>query len=162
MLRRFEKKYRLRSETFYAAYCNNPEPQDIDTEIEFCDWFDAYLAWQTRQADYRNEVQRIHGDSPTLQGLLRVARAEDVEIRKQFLVKLKAHMNRPVSEEERELWRKFDEDLERGGPSGETSSEREDWYHLSAAGLERAYGEDEPEYTADMVKEPNPDHEEDD
>lgn len=70
-------------------------------------------------------------------------------------------MNRPVSEEERELWRKFDEDLERDGLSGEANSEHEDWYRLSATGLERAYGEDEPEYTADLVKEPNPDCEED-
>jgi len=29
------------------------------------------------------------------------------------------------------------------------------WYSLSAQGLELSYGEDEPEYSANMIKEPN-------
>jgi len=33
---------------------------------------------------------------------------------------------------------------------------RQDWYRLAAKNLERAYGPDEPEYTLDMIKEPNP------
>jgi hypothetical protein len=42
---------------------------------------------------------------------------------------------------------------------GQADVECEDWYRLSAKGLEAAYGEDEPEYTEDMIKEPNPDYE---
>ena len=42
---------------------------------------------------------------------------------------------------------------------GQVDEEREDWYRLSGKGLEAAYGEDEPEYTEDMIKEPNPDYE---
>lgn len=34
--------------------------------------------------------------------------------------------------------------------------DREDWLRLSALGLEAAYGEDEPEYSLDLIKEPNP------
>ena len=37
--------------------------------------------------------------------------------------------------------------------------EREEWEQLAAAGLNAAYGEDEPEYTLDMVREPNPEYE---
>ncbi len=33
---------------------------------------------------------------------------------------------------------------------------REFWRQLSAQSLSRAYGADEPEYTLDMVREPNP------
>ena len=33
--------------------------------------------------------------------------------------------------------------------------EREDWERLSLANLERAYGNDEPEYSLDLIKEPN-------
>lgn len=33
--------------------------------------------------------------------------------------------------------------------------ERKDWHHISAAGLPTAYGDNEPEYTLDMLKEPN-------
>jgi hypothetical protein len=36
--------------------------------------------------------------------------------------------------------------------------ERQDWLRLSLHGLAAAYGEDEPEYTIDMVKELNPDY----
>lgn len=33
---------------------------------------------------------------------------------------------------------------------------QEDWYRFALQNLERAYGPDEPEYTLDMIKEPNP------
>ncbi|MDP3070569.1 MAG: hypothetical protein Q8N18_09785 [Opitutaceae bacterium] len=42
----------------------------------------------------------------------------------------------------------------------ELAQERADWLALSAQGLARAYGPDEPEYTLDMVRERNPDYEE--
>jgi len=41
----------------------------------------------------------------------------------------------------------------------DNDEEREDWLRLSAEGLEVAYGDDEPEYTLDMLKEINPDYE---
>ena len=38
-------------------------------------------------------------------------------------------------------------------------SEREHWLSLSAAGLQQAYGNDEDEYSLDLIKDPNPDYE---
>ena len=54
--------------------------------------------------------------------------------------------------------------LERNTPLAVTVLPKEDerdsgWFALSAAGLEGAYGEAEPEYTPDLVIEPNPDYE---
>ena len=43
--------------------------------------------------------------------------------------------------------------------SEQESIERESWYRLSMQMLARAYGEDEPEYTTDMLKWVNPDYE---
>ena len=40
------------------------------------------------------------------------------------------------------------------------STERETWHRLSMQTLARAYGDDEPEYTTDMLKRTNPDYEE--
>ena len=40
------------------------------------------------------------------------------------------------------------------------SVERETWYLLSMQTLARTYGDDEPEYTTDMLKWTNPDYEE--
>ena len=37
--------------------------------------------------------------------------------------------------------------------------EREAWLFLSSKGLERAYGEDEVEYSSNLSKEPNPEYE---
>jgi len=38
------------------------------------------------------------------------------------------------------------------------ADEREAWLRLSRRGLEKTYGEDEVEYTSDMIKRPNPDY----
>ena len=38
----------------------------------------------------------------------------------------------------------------------EDDEEREDWLRLSGQGLERAYGQDEPEYGPESFKELNP------
>jgi hypothetical protein len=40
-----------------------------------------------------------------------------------------------------------------------TLEEQTDWYHLSGQGLNLAYGEDEPEYTLENIKEYNTDYE---
>jgi hypothetical protein len=38
-------------------------------------------------------------------------------------------------------------------------NEQNEWYQFSANGLSTAYSEDEPTYTLNMLKEPNPDYE---
>lgn len=40
----------------------------------------------------------------------------------------------------------------------ETGDERQDWLALSAQGLEKAYGDDEPEYSLEHLKQANPDY----
>lgn len=44
-----------------------------------------------------------------------------------------------------------------GGAEGD--SDLKYWHLLSGRGLATAYGEDEPEYSLDLIKEPNPDYE---
>jgi len=41
----------------------------------------------------------------------------------------------------------------------ETDNEQEDWLCLSEHGLIDAYGENEPEYSSNLLKEVNPDYE---
>ncbi|NIV03766.1 MAG: hypothetical protein GWN59_03855, partial [Calditrichae bacterium] len=36
--------------------------------------------------------------------------------------------------------------------------EQEAWFQIAMNGLERAYNEDEVEYSLDLIKEPNPDY----
>jgi len=69
----FERKYGIRSETFYAAYVSGEEPEDDSWILDFGEWASVYRTWLARQADYRNEIQRIQRQSPSLEGLIQVA-----------------------------------------------------------------------------------------
>jgi hypothetical protein len=69
----FERKYGVRSETFYAAYQTGEEPEDDRWVLDFGEWASVYRTWLTRQAEYRNEVQRQQRQAPSLAGLIRVA-----------------------------------------------------------------------------------------
>ncbi len=68
----FERKYGLRSETFYTAYSSGEEPEDDRWVLDFSEWASVYRTWLARQAEYRNEIQRIQGKAPSLEGLIRV------------------------------------------------------------------------------------------
>ena len=69
----FERKYGLRSETFYPAYMKGEEPEDDSWTLDFGEWASVYRTWLSRQADYRNEVQRLQRNAPSLVGLIQAA-----------------------------------------------------------------------------------------
>lgn len=69
----FERKYGVRSETFYAAYASGEEPEDDQWVLDFGEWASVYHTWLTRQAEYRNEVQRLQRNIPSLAGLIQVS-----------------------------------------------------------------------------------------
>lgn len=69
----FERKYGIRSETFFAAYNNGEEPDDDRWVLDFSEWAAVYRLWLMRQAEYRNEVQRLQSGELSLSGLIRVA-----------------------------------------------------------------------------------------
>ena len=66
----FEHKYGVRSETFYAAYASGEEPEDDDWVLDFGEWASVYRTWLLRQAEYRNEIQRIQRGTRSLHGLV--------------------------------------------------------------------------------------------
>jgi hypothetical protein len=66
-----ERKYGLRSETFYAAYIIGEEPENDAWVLDFSEWASIYRTWLARQADYRNLIQQHQGHSPSLKGLIR-------------------------------------------------------------------------------------------
>ncbi len=67
----FERKYGIRSETFYAAYISGEEPEDDSWVLDFGEWASVYKTWLTRQADYRNKIQKVQKKTPSLSGLIR-------------------------------------------------------------------------------------------
>jgi len=72
-LLQFERKYGIRSETLYAAYVSGEEPEDDNWVLDFGEWASVYKTWLARQAEYRNEVQRIQHQAPSLVGLIQEA-----------------------------------------------------------------------------------------
>ena len=70
----FERKYGIRSETFYAAFTSGEEPEDDNWVLDFGEWASVYKTWLTRQAQYRDEIQRIQHNKQTLTGLIRISR----------------------------------------------------------------------------------------
>ena len=68
----FERKYGIRSETFYVAYVSGEEPEDESWVLDFGEWASVYKTWLKRQADYRNELQQIQQQAPSLAGLIRL------------------------------------------------------------------------------------------
>ena len=68
----FERTYGVRSETFYAAYIGGEEPPDDRWVLDFTEWASVYRTWLARQVDYRNQVQRVQQDRPSIAGLIRV------------------------------------------------------------------------------------------
>ncbi len=69
----FERKYGIRSETFYASYVSGEEPEDESWVLDFGEWASVYRTWLSRQSNYRNEVQQVQQNAPSLSGLIRVA-----------------------------------------------------------------------------------------
>ncbi len=68
-----ERKYGIRSETFYAAYISGEEPEDDAWVLDFGEWASVYRTWLERQAEYRNAIQRVQQQKTSLSGLIRVA-----------------------------------------------------------------------------------------
>lgn len=71
----FERKYGIRSETFYNAYISGEEPEDESWVLDFGEWASVYKTWLTRQAQYRNEIEKIlkNKKKPGISELIRLA-----------------------------------------------------------------------------------------
>jgi hypothetical protein len=66
----FERKYGIRSETFNAAYISGEEPDNDKWSLDFGEWASVYRTWLARLADYRNEIQGLQRNAPSLSGLI--------------------------------------------------------------------------------------------
>jgi hypothetical protein len=69
----FERKFGIRSETFYATYSSGEESEYDEWVLDFSEWASVYHTWLTCQAEYRHEIQRWQHQSTRLSGLIQVA-----------------------------------------------------------------------------------------
>ena len=61
----FERKYGLRSETFYAAYASGEEPEDDAWVLDFSEWASVYRTWLTTSAPARDADTRPRNPTTT-------------------------------------------------------------------------------------------------
>jgi len=69
----FERRYGIRSEIFYAAFMGGDEPENDAWALDFGVWASVYRTWLARQAEYRNEIDRVQPDKRSLAGLIHVS-----------------------------------------------------------------------------------------
>jgi hypothetical protein len=69
-LERFERKYGVMSETFYEAYIAGEEPKDDAWVLDFEKWAGLYEVWRDRQQVYRQAVQRLRVEQPSLSQII--------------------------------------------------------------------------------------------
>lgn len=62
----FERKYGVRSEIFHAAYITGEEPENEEWVLDWGEWASVYRTWLARQAEYRNEIQRLQRHSSSI------------------------------------------------------------------------------------------------
>ena len=58
----------------------------------------------------------------------------------------------------KELFHKMQIDYKPLSNNSNDEDDSEEWYRFAMMNLSKAYSDDEPEYTSDMIKEPNPDY----
>src|ERR1700722_18620386 len=78
----FERKYGIRSETFYPAFIAGEEPENDAWVLDFGEWASVYRTWLARQAEYRNEVERVQSDKGSLSGLIQNPKLKRPRFRK--------------------------------------------------------------------------------
>lgn len=69
----FERKYGIRSEIFYPTFVAGDDPEDDSWTLDFGEWASVYRTWLARQAEYRNEIERLQPDKESLAGLIHVS-----------------------------------------------------------------------------------------
>jgi len=69
-LERFERKYGVMSETFYESYIAGEEPEDDAWVLDFEKWAGLYEVWRDRQEAYRQAMQRLRVEQPSLSRII--------------------------------------------------------------------------------------------
>lgn len=59
----------------YAAYVSGEESENDAWVLDFGEWGSVYRTWLTRQAEYRDQIQRVQYQTPSLKGLIQVVAA---------------------------------------------------------------------------------------
>lgn len=118
----------------------------------------AQATLQKGDAIWWRAMEEIRGASLYI-ALSRVIERNLLAALKNQPAKTNETLNELQREIESELVAKLRECLSDIPPKEQIENEHDDWLLLSQTGLANAYGADEPEYSLNLLKEPNPEYE---
>ncbi len=76
----YERKYGIRTQTFYTAYSAGEEPPSISWLGDWNDWAAAYEIWQRRQVQYQAAIDALQQQTPLITLIEKAARRESLPI----------------------------------------------------------------------------------
>ena len=80
-MRNFERKYGVRTETFFEAYDNGEEPANDDWVQDWAAWASAYKIWRRLRTQYDETIQPLREQTHSISGLMeKTARHEPIPI----------------------------------------------------------------------------------
>lgn len=72
----YERKYGIRSATFYESYMQGDEPPSDTWVLDWSDWAGAYSIWLERQEQYQEVIQGLLQNTPLVKIIEQAARRE--------------------------------------------------------------------------------------
>lgn len=80
-MRSYERKYGIRSETFYESYQAGEEPPDDAWVRDWTAWASAHELWLRRREQYAVALSSLRAQSPTTTAIIsRTARHEPIRV----------------------------------------------------------------------------------
>jgi hypothetical protein len=76
----YERKYGVRSETFYQSYMQGDEPPDDAWVKDWNGWAATYEIWLRRQMQYSKAIESLQKQTPLIHLIRRTARHESIPI----------------------------------------------------------------------------------
>ena len=79
-VRKFERKYNIRSQTFYDSYTNGDEPPDMATVGDWALWAGAYRVLLERQQQYAEIIKSMQQQTPLVTIIEKASRREPIRL----------------------------------------------------------------------------------
>jgi hypothetical protein len=76
----YERKYGIRSATFYESYMQGDEPPDGATVLDWAGWAGTYEIWLERQQQYVEAIQLLRRQTPLIRIIEKAVRHDAIPI----------------------------------------------------------------------------------
>ena len=76
----YERKYGIRSQTFYQSYIQGDEPPEDAWVKDWNGWAATYEIWLRRQTQYSNAIESLQQQTPLIHLIWKTARRESIPV----------------------------------------------------------------------------------